>query len=555
MTALEAVKVADMKPEEAAELFRISAKLGQTGLEIEEEIMLIVQELGHLALAITLAGSYVAATPRLRSDIRLYLPEYRERRKQLLGMKAKKLIHRYGESVLSTWETSFAAVERQSVMAARLLSLLAFLNFDDVFPALFERFTRKNLAGATEVSDRRWQSYLSRDGPADQYAVEGAFGVLQTYLLIQWRDKRAGYAMHKLVHAWGRDRLEVEQQRHLSLMALELLADIIPSTAGDPTFGMRLVPHVMANFTVVSSITTASATIHDEVLNSMAVVGRFLRGLGRWSDEYEVRAFHFSKMCEAAGTEHPSTLRSMNKLALVLRDQGKYEQAEEIHRQALRLRETVLGKEHPSTLTSMNNLALVLRDQGKYEQAKKMHRLALELSETVLGKEHPSTLTSMNNLALVLSCQSKYGLAEEMHRQVLRLRETVLSKEHPDTLTSMNNLALVLRDQGKYDQAEEMHRKALKLCKTVLGKEHPSTLTSMNSLALVLNRQNKYELAEEMHRQVLRLRETVLGKEHSDTLTSMNNLALVLRDQGKYEQAEEIHRQELGLCETSILPH
>jgi hypothetical protein len=28
-------------------------------------------------------------------------------------------------------------------------------------------------------------------------------------------------------------------------MALELLADIIPSTAGNPIFGMRLVPHVM----------------------------------------------------------------------------------------------------------------------------------------------------------------------------------------------------------------------------------------------------------------------------------------------------------------------
>jgi hypothetical protein len=88
-----------------------------------------------------LAGSYAAATPRLRSDIRLYLPECRERRKQLLGKKARKLTHQYGESVLSTWETSFAAVERQSAIAARLLSLLAFLNFDDIFPAMLERFT------------------------------------------------------------------------------------------------------------------------------------------------------------------------------------------------------------------------------------------------------------------------------------------------------------------------------------------------------------------------------------------------------------------------------
>ena len=66
-------------------------------------------------------------------------------------------------------------------------------------------------------------------------------------------------------------------------------------------------------------------------------MGGFLRDLGRWSDEYEVWAFHFRKMCELAGTEHPDTLMSMNNLASVLRDQGKYEQAEEMHRQALRL--------------------------------------------------------------------------------------------------------------------------------------------------------------------------------------------------------------------------
>ena len=111
--------------------------------------------------------------PRLRLDIRLFLPEYRERRKQLLSINAKKLIHRYGESVLSTWEISFAAVEWQSAIAARL---------------------------------------LSPDGLADRHTVEAAFGVLQMYSPIQPRDDCGGYVMHKLVHAWGQDRPEVEQQ-------------------------------------------------------------------------------------------------------------------------------------------------------------------------------------------------------------------------------------------------------------------------------------------------------------------------------------------------------
>jgi len=55
---------------------------------------------------------------------------------------------------------------------------------------------------------RRWQVYLSPDSPHDPYAIEEAFEVLQTYSLVQWRDEQAGYAMHKLVHVWGQDRLE-----------------------------------------------------------------------------------------------------------------------------------------------------------------------------------------------------------------------------------------------------------------------------------------------------------------------------------------------------------
>jgi tetratricopeptide (TPR) repeat protein len=382
IATLAPVEVGEMETTELAELFRKCAKLKSLQPWVDAEVLQIVAELGKLALAITLAGSYVAATPRLRSDIRLYLLEYRERRKQLLSMKAKKLIHRNGESVLSTWETSFAAVERQSATAARLLSLLAFLNFDDIFPALFERLKgeEKLAAAASEAPDRQWQSYVSSDNPADQYAVEAAFRVLQTYSLVQWRDEREAYAMHKLVHAWGQDRLEVEQQRHLSLMALELLIDIIPAI-GNPIFGMRLVPHLMANFDVISGTNIPPATINDESLDSIAVVGDFLSGLGRWSDEYKIRVFHFGKLRARAGTEHSDTLMSMNSLAVVLRNQGKYEQAEEMHRQVLRLYETVLGKEHPDTLASITNLGAVLRDQGKYERVEEMLRLVLRLYE------------------------------------------------------------------------------------------------------------------------------------------------------------------------------
>jgi hypothetical protein len=190
-----------METTEAAELFQKYAKLQSPRPDMNTKVLQIVAELGKLTPAITLAGSYVAAIPRLRSDVRLFPPEYRERRKQLLSMKARKLIHQYGESMLSTWEVSFAVVEQQSAIAARLLGLIAFLNFDDIFPALFEQLRGgEGLAGSIrEASDGQWQLYLSPDGLADRYAVEAAFGVLQMYSLIQWRDDSGGYVMH----TWG----------------------------------------------------------------------------------------------------------------------------------------------------------------------------------------------------------------------------------------------------------------------------------------------------------------------------------------------------------------
>jgi hypothetical protein len=138
MTDMEMVEVGEMGPEEVAALFRKHARLRCEGPDVDDQVSLIVNELGFLALAISLAGSYVGAMPQLRSNLHLYLPEYRVQRRTLLDNKAKKHVHRYGESVLSTWETSFAAVMHQSAIAANLLSLLAFLNFDDIYLTLFE---------------------------------------------------------------------------------------------------------------------------------------------------------------------------------------------------------------------------------------------------------------------------------------------------------------------------------------------------------------------------------------------------------------------------------
>ncbi|KAK3179474.1 hypothetical protein OEA41_009760 [Lepraria neglecta] len=186
-------------------------------------------------------------------------------------------------------------------------------------------------------------------------------------------DNQESYAMHKLVYTWGQDRLEIDRQRYLSSLALELMADATAQDQIDPGHQLRLVPYVMAGFNTFSLLHDWLDEFAMVRLTMIDRIEGFLFRIGRWSEAYKMRAFHFRNTEKILGKEHPSTLTSMNNLALVLSSQGNYEEAERIHRQALALREKVLGKEHPNTLTSMNNLAGVLSSQGNYKEAERIH--------------------------------------------------------------------------------------------------------------------------------------------------------------------------------------
>ena len=168
----------------------------------------------------------------------------------------------------------------------------------------------------------------------------------------------------------GQDRLKADGQRQLSSLALELMADATAEDQIDPSHQLRLVPHVIASFSMFSPL---HKSLDELAMRRLAMIDKmegFLFRIGRWSEAYKMRMFHFRKIEKVLGKEHPDTLGSMNNLASVLSSQGKYKEAEEIHGQALALRETVLGKEHPDTLGSMNNLALVLkRARSSFKQA------------------------------------------------------------------------------------------------------------------------------------------------------------------------------------------
>lgn len=204
--------------------------------------------------------------------------------------------------------------------------------------------------------------------------------------------------MHKLVHAWGHDRLTPELRAKYGAAALECLATTSLRHDSDPTLRARLAPHMMANFRTMSEWYNAMGGTKESTLERVDLIADCLRDAGMYESERVMRGFEFEKLKALLPANDRKVLRAANELAVALQRLGKYTEAEKLLRDVVEGAEKVLGKEHPSTLTSVNNLAALLQDQGDYKTAEELYRQALEGSEKVLGKEHPDTLQSVSTL-------------------------------------------------------------------------------------------------------------------------------------------------------------
>ncbi|RKK30690.1 hypothetical protein BFJ66_g16191 [Fusarium oxysporum f. sp. cepae] len=458
MSTFEGVSVEELEESQSVELFLACAEIQPAREGVLAETKLIVHELGYLALAVSMAGKYVSQTPRLSSNLSAYLDEFRNRRRDLLSETPDKLVARYHHSVMTVWETSYAAVSEHLPEAGRLLTLLCFIHYDDIF---LELFALDIDLASTAVAP--WMSVLGCQMGADLHQLEKWFRVLENYSLCQRKMMQSSYSIHRLVHAWGYDRLrsggdEVERFWYAASQLLDDYIKTIRDRHDGPVTKLRVVPHLTDNIHSFKNVSRVNDWNEIDWLEAVERFGIFFTEIGRWNDAAVSQKEVIEKRQRILGDEHPSTIIAMNNLASTLGDQGKLDEAASMMREVLEKRQRILGDEHPDTISAMNNLASTLSDQGKLDEAASMMKEVLEKMQRILGDEHPSTIIAMNNLASTLGDQGKLDEAASMMREVLEKRQRILGDEHPATIIAMNNLATTLGDQGKLDEAALMKR-------------------------------------------------------------------------------------------------
>ena len=565
--------VPSMELEEARNLLGKRIRAEST----EEEQLELLEALVYLPLAISQAVAFMAKRNR---NVREYLNLYHQSESapiRLLsqsfsshGREARPL-----ESVVTTWWISFNSIKSENSRAAELLSMMSFMDNQNVPFAL-----------------------LIRDGE-ETFDFEEAMGLLEAFSLLQLDTKRSACNVHRLVTVAVRAWLtKFENKRDDSAeRALRTVANNFPYGFFESWSTCRIyLPHAEAVLRSTrdksnTSALHARATLLLNMSSYLRMQGQyeasqrgaeesmqlFERLYGREDEDtlssianyaYSIhRCGHYQRgadlqrevLCareKLLGYGHRATLESLNALGSDLQILGLYKEAEEIHRKELSEKQRLL-EHNPGDLgleadaiIAMENVARVLSSQGRYAEAEVLQRQALEKSISVNGYFHPHTFIGRGELAGTVRDQKRFAEAETMYEQLLEDRRETLGQRHHDTLITLSNMATVKARLEKKQESEKLFREALKIQMGTLGEHHPSTVNTLHNLACCSSDKGDHQEAEDGFKCCLESQNTTIGPNHLVTMRTRHNLSATLRELQKLEEAECLARKTLDLCDS-----
>jgi tetratricopeptide (TPR) repeat protein len=488
----------------------------------------LAEALGDLPLALEQAGAYMETTAKPLGE---YLKAIHERKMEVL---ARSRPSDYPETVGTTWDISFQAVQEVHPGAIGMLQLFSYLAPDDI---PIEQLIKGagNLPNSVATVLR------------DEARRDEALASLRSYSLVSRSEGKI--SVHRLVQAVTRDNLSLQDQRGWAEAAVKLLNDVFPADHIDNVQSWaecsNLLPHALAAAGYAEQLVVVPEAT-GRLLNES---GLYLRTRGEFAEARSAleRALEIDE--QVFGKDHPEVAIGVNSLGLVLRDLGELQEAKKCFERALKIDEKVYGQDHPEVAIRVNNLGLVLRDLGELQEAKKCYERALKIDVKVYGKDHPTVATMVNNLGLALHYLGDLQEAKKCFERALKINEKVYGPDHPTVARDTSNLGSVLQDLDDLQEARKCFERALKIDEKDYGQDHPTVATMDNNLGSVLLDLGDLQEARKCFERALKIDEQVYGQDHPTVAIDVNNIGLVLRNLGDLQEARKCFERALKIDE------
>ena len=205
---------------------------------------------------------------------------------------------------------------------------------------------------------------------------------------------------------------------------------------------------------------------------------------------------------------------------------------------ALAIYQTAYGNdEHVAIAQSLNNLAIIHARLGESKEAISNYQQALGILEK-LEPENNLEIPRINfNLGIVYYRQGNFNLALSHYTVALTYYREILPPDHPQLTLPLMGISLVQLLIGNYNEAYELSQETLALQQARFGENHPQTSTTLSICGAVLHFMNNSQQAIDYLRKALAIREKIYGKQHIQLMVTLTWLGYVLSEAGHLAEA------------------
>ncbi|KAB8142654.1 tetratricopeptide repeat protein [Chloroflexia bacterium SDU3-3] len=501
----------------------------------------ICEELGDHALALHLAGSYLAENPRTTLD--MFLAEFGRHHLNLPSLTKidPQSPTEYPRALADTIALSFQllkpgdSVDRQAIA---VLDVTAHLALDKPIPTtLFCRVSGMSLDELDAAMQRLCVVGLASNGRDNTILV------------------------HRLVAIYARLNQADIQKKQIVKKIAGVIVDM----------GQRLIDegHPKAIAALLSHITHVVKTSalfelpHTGALSGiLGVYYEHIADYAKARESYE-QAIHADERYYGVDDVHVSghlkamghLLAQMNRLEDA---QIYYQRAAEISLQALQVGE-MQGDSRPSTARRVRELGAAYCALGNFIQAHLLYARALVIDEEIFGPMNLVVADDCHDLGKLLKQLGDLPMARTYLARALAIYEAYYGSEHVMVVSVLISLGRVVKASKDMDAAAQLYERALQMAKRICDRDDPMIATILTNLGSVAQSQGQAAKAEIFYQEALRINEAHYGPSHPYVAKNAYNLGSIAfdsRDRRKaqvyFQQARDIYMTRFPLSHPQV---
>jgi tetratricopeptide (TPR) repeat protein len=249
------------------------------------------------------------------------------------------------------------------------------------------------------------------------------------------------------------------------------------------------------------------------------------------------------------GENHLETADSLYELGVLHIEMGNYEAAQQYLARSLAAREMLLPPNSAMIASSQSRLGAAYWYGGDFAAARPHFERALQIQEIVLGVEHSQTAISYHSLGALYLELGDYKQAQSYLEEALRIGLLIREPNHPVTALHRQLLGYTHLHLGNFELARTNFEASLAAKKVTLGLEHPSTAATISGLGELFVKMGSYETGLHYLEEAFNIRQTALSANHPAIARSLFSLSDYYRVTGKPEKALNYVQQALAIRE------